>query len=64
MSKSTNAFADDAITPATTPKISNTPMITGTGSVYWNVRDIVFGPNRAPSGGESTADHSESPRRK
>jgi hypothetical protein len=28
------------------PQISNTPVITGTGSVYWNVRDIVFGPKR------------------
>jgi hypothetical protein len=42
------AFANDAkSSPETAPQISNTPVITGTGSVYWNVRDIVFGPNRA-----------------
>jgi hypothetical protein len=48
MSKQQNkAFANDAkSTEPTAPQISNTPVITGTGSVYWNVRDIVFGPNR------------------
>ena len=29
------------------PQISDTPVISGTGSVYWNVRDIVFGANRS-----------------
>jgi hypothetical protein len=31
----------------TQPKIANSPTVTSTGSMYWNVRDIVFGPNRS-----------------
>jgi hypothetical protein len=64
MSKQNNAFANDAKTPATAPKISNTPIVTGTGSVYWNVRDIVFGPNRATPTGDSQSKQSESSGRK
>ena len=58
MSKLNPAFANDAKSPASAPKISSTPTTTGTGSVFWNVRDIVFGPNRstvdkAPKAGRS-----------
>lgn len=28
------------------PNINNSPLITWSGSVLWNVRDIIFGPNR------------------
>lgn len=27
-------------------QINNTPAISANGNVYWNVRDILFGPNR------------------
>ncbi len=48
MSKTNSSVANDAKQHASTePQISNTPIVTGTGSMYWNVRDIVFGPNRA-----------------
>jgi hypothetical protein len=47
MSKLNQAFANDAQAPASPPKISSTPTATVTGSVFWNVRDIVFGPNRS-----------------
>ena len=43
MSKQNNAFASGT-TRETAPKTSDTPTITSTGSVYWNVRDIVFKP--------------------
>jgi hypothetical protein len=47
MSKTNSPFANDAKqVTSTAPQISNTPIVTGTGSMYWNVRDIVFGPNR------------------
>ena len=43
MSKQNSPFANGT-TRETAPKTSDTPMITSTGSVYWNVRDIVFKP--------------------
>jgi hypothetical protein len=47
MSKTNTPFANQAKPDtSSTPQISNTPIVTGTGSMYWNVRDIVFGPNR------------------
>src|ERR1700727_574917 len=30
------------------PKVSEAPTVTRSGSLVWNVRDIVFGPNRSP----------------
>jgi hypothetical protein len=46
MAKTNTAFSHVGKTSTVAPKISNTPSITGTGSVYLSVRDVVFGPNR------------------
>jgi hypothetical protein len=62
MSKHSDALADDAKTPATAPKVSNTPTITSTGSVYWNVRDIVYKPTTL--GGDSKLSRSNSSSKK
>jgi hypothetical protein len=44
MAKTNIAFSRATKTSTTAPKISNTPSVTGTGSVYLSVRDIVLGP--------------------
>jgi hypothetical protein len=47
MNKQRNAFSSDAKqAPSSRPQISDTPTITSTGTLAWNVRDILFGPNR------------------
>jgi hypothetical protein len=47
MSKQNKAFANGAKQPATSrPEISNTPTITSTGTLAWNVRDILFRSDR------------------
>jgi hypothetical protein len=46
MAKANIAFSHATKTSTTAPKISNTPSVTGTGSVYLSVSDVVFGPNR------------------
>jgi hypothetical protein len=46
MAKTNTAFSHAGKTSTVAPKISNTPSVTGTGSVYLSVRDVVFGPNR------------------
>ena len=52
MPKTNTTVADDAKQPSLTsqPQISNTPTITSSGTLAWNVRDILFGPNRAGAG--------------
>ncbi len=57
MSKQNDAFANSA-KRGTAPKISDTPTITSTGSVYWNVRDIVYKP--ATPNGDSKLGRSNS----
>ena len=65
MSKLTSARAHDAnMTSAHEPQISNTPTVTSTGSVYWNVRDIVFGPNRTSHSAKSRSVDAEPSERK
>jgi hypothetical protein len=60
MSKPNNAFANCTKSPAAPPpQISNTPMVTGTGSVYWNVRDIVYAPERSVAGRDTQPTRSE-----
>jgi hypothetical protein len=47
MSKQNKAFANDAKqAPTSRPEISNTPTITSTGTLAWNVRDILFRSDR------------------
>jgi hypothetical protein len=46
MAKTTTAFSRAGKTSTVAPKFSNTPSVTGTGSVYLSVRDVVFGTNR------------------
>jgi hypothetical protein len=58
MGKPNSAFANDSKQSSTSaPQISDTPTITSTGTLAWNVRDILFGPNR--TAGTSTAGTSE-----
>jgi hypothetical protein len=47
MAKTNTAFAHATKTPTTAQKPSNMPSVTGTGSVYLSVRDVVLGPNRS-----------------
>jgi hypothetical protein len=47
MAKTNTSFSHAGKTSTVAPKISNTPSVTGTGSVYLSVRDVVFGPNRS-----------------
>jgi hypothetical protein len=57
MSKQNKAFANDAKqAPTSRPQISNTPTITSTGTLAWNVRDILFRSDRtsADTSGRST----------
>jgi len=44
MAKINTVFANATKMSTTAPKISNTPSVTGTGSVYLSVRDLVLGP--------------------
>ena len=46
MAKINIAFSRAGKTSTVAPKFSKTPSVTGTGSVYLSVRDVVFGPNR------------------
>jgi hypothetical protein len=47
MSKPSATFAKEANQQdASRPQISDTPTITSSGALAWNVRDILFGPNR------------------
>jgi hypothetical protein len=46
MAKINTASSHAGKTSTVAPKFSNTPSVTGTGSVYLSVRDVVFGPNR------------------
>ena len=60
MSKQTPVLSAPKIhQPGATPKISNSPTVTGTGSLYWNVRDIVFGPNRSAQNTDSKPNRSK-----
>jgi hypothetical protein len=51
MSKPDNKFAvhadraEDSSTKAT-PEVSTTPTVTSSGTLAWNVRDVLFGANR------------------
>jgi len=42
MAKINTVFANATKMSTTAPKISNTPSVTGTGSVYLSVRDLVL----------------------
>jgi hypothetical protein len=44
MAKTNTVFSHATKTSTAAPKISNTPSVTGTGSVYLSVRDVVLGP--------------------
>jgi hypothetical protein len=47
------------------PPIAETPTISRSGALVWNVRDIVFGPNRsAEAGSPLGATPDESPEKK
>jgi hypothetical protein len=51
MSKQNNAFANASKHPHTSgPQIANKPTITSTGTLAWNVRDIIFAPKREDTG--------------
>jgi hypothetical protein len=59
MSKMNSYSADDAKQKtATTPQVSPAPAITSNGTLAWNVRDILFGPDRSDT--NSSHDRSKS----
>jgi hypothetical protein len=53
MPKASAAFVNDEKQQASLPQISDTPTITSSGNLAWNVRDILFGPNRSAGAGNS-----------
>jgi hypothetical protein len=54
MAKTNTAFSHATKAAPTAPKMSNTPSVTGSGSVYLSVRDVVLGPKTCPSKSERT----------
>src|ERR1700674_2472823 len=61
MSKPNSAFANDSKQPSSSkPQISDTPTITSSGTLAWNVRDILFGPNRTAGTSEQRSNGSKS----
>jgi hypothetical protein len=61
MSKPSSAFANDSKQSSSSkPQISDTPTITSSGTLAWNVRDILFGPNRTAGTSEQRSSASKS----